>query len=146
MKTGANLIADYSILIDYLHVFCVCVIHYISSCSPHQPPLLLHLLLPPISTNQIAIASIYKATQTYPQITLTPPLKPPVTIPLWTQTSSALKPSISSSRWQTILQVHRRKKKLLRGSKVNAHRLLSTIWTHGSQMKARRMTTRWYML
>jgi len=41
-----------------------------------------------------------------------------------------------------MLQEHRRKQKLPSGSKANAHKLLSTIWTDGSHMKARRMTTR----
>ena len=82
---------------------------------------------PPTSANQNDSASLYKPTQTYPQITLTPLLKPPVTTPLWTQAFYTLKPFVSFSRWQIILQEHSRKQKLPRGSKKNAHRLLSTI-------------------
>ena len=78
VKTKVNLIDYYVILINYLRVF-LCVIHYISSSSPHQPPLLLHILPPHFSTNQKASTFLYKPTQTYPQIKPTPPLKPLVT-------------------------------------------------------------------
>jgi len=145
VKTSVNLIDYYVTLINYLCVF-LCVINYISSSSPHQPPLLLHLLPPPISTNQNASASLYKPALPYPQITPTHPLKPLVTTHFWNQTYFALKPSVSSSIWRAILQEHKKIKKLPRRSKVNANRLLSTIWTHGLHMKARRMITRWYML
>ena len=81
VKTRANLINYYVTLIDYLRDFCfLCAIHYISLSSPHQPPLLLNLLPPPISTNQIASTFLYKTTFPYWQITSAPPLKPPITI------------------------------------------------------------------
>ena len=54
----------------------LCVIHYISSSSPHQTPLLLQFLPPSTSANQNDSASLYKTTQTHPQITPSPPLTP----------------------------------------------------------------------
>ena len=56
------------------------------------------------------------------------------------------KPLPSLWKWLVTHQELRKRKSLPKGSKVNAPKFPSIVWTHGSQMKERRLTTSLFML
>ena len=127
-----------------MRFLCV-VICYTSSSSPYQPPLSLQFLLPYTLANQNIPASFKKTNpkQTKPIHKSHQHLFSSFCYHNFSEPKPLLLSNLLSSlqRWQVTHQELGRRKCPPKGSKVNAPKLPSIAWIHGSQIKERRATT-----